>query len=165
MMISIREARRSDVNALCSILNEIITIGGTTGFESRFSAAEFISRFLSEPNCICCFLAEDNELILGFQSLSIYPGLPDRWADIATFARVNSNNKGVGTSLFEATLIHLQHKNVDMINATIRSDNTAGLNYYSKMGFEQYSVAEKVPLLDGTPVDRISKKYAVRKTV
>ena len=162
MTISLRKARESDSNELCSILNEIIDIGGTTGFESRLSTAEFLSHFLSEPSCICCFLAEENGLILGFQSLSIHPDLPDGWADIATFARVKPKTKGVGTSLFEATLIHVHQQDVDVINATIRSDNMAGMNYYSKIGFEKYSVAEKIPLQDGTPVDRISKKYIVR---
>ena len=43
----------------------------------------------------------------------------------------------------------------------IRDSNESGLAYYSKIGFIDYSVNKAVPLNDGTPVDRISKKYAV----
>ena len=98
---------------------------------------------------------------LGFQSLSLNPGLPDDWADIATFARVNPKVLGVGTTLFKTTLNFARHQNIYAINATIRADNKSGLSYYSKMGFKDYSIAKSIPLQDGTPVDRISKKLTV----
>lgn len=46
-------------------------------------------------------------------------------------------------------------------NATIRADNAGGLAYYARMGFQDYAVARGVPLADGTPVDRISRRYLV----
>ncbi|MCP4487172.1 MAG: GNAT family N-acetyltransferase [Gammaproteobacteria bacterium] len=159
--LDIRKADRNDSKELCSILNEIIEIGGTTGFENKLSESEFESYFLNGENYICCFLAENNGLVLGFQSLSLHPNLSDGWADIATFARVSPKFRGVGTTLFESTLNFARHQNIDAINATIRADNKSGLSYYSKMGFKDYSIAKKIPLQDGTPVDRISKKFTV----
>ncbi len=44
------------------------------------------------------------------------------------------------------------------INATIRKDNTGGIAYYIKMGFEIYALARDVTMLDGTKIDRISKR-------
>ena len=49
------------------------------------------------------------------------------------------------------------------ISATIRADNGMGLGYYDKMGFRDYSVAYGVPLRDGRPVDRITKRFDLRK--
>ncbi len=159
--IKIRKAFENDSKELCAILNEIIEIGGTTGFENVLSESEFESYFINGPGYISCLLAEDNGLIFGFQSLSLHPDLSDGWADIATFARVNPKLRGVGTTLFENTLNFARRHNIDTINATIRADNTSGLSYYSKMGFKDYSIAKKIPLQNGTPVDRISKYFTV----
>lgn len=157
----IRKALKTDSKELCSILNEIIVIGGTTGFEIALSESEFESYFLNGQNYIECLLTENNGIIFGFQSLSHRSDLPTHWADIATFARVNSNIKGVGTALFESTLNFSRMQDITTLNATIRADNNPGLSYYDKMGFENYSIAKEIPLKDGTLVDRISKKYTV----
>lgn len=77
--------------------------------------------------------------------------------------RQNPKIPGVGTTLFAATLAAAEERNIEVINATIRADNTGGLAYYEKMGFRTYNMLEKVPLNDGTPVDRIQKQYQVSK--
>ena len=82
--------------------------------------------------------------------------------DIATFDRIGSPVRGVSTTLFDATKAVAKEAGLTAINATIRADNVPGLGYYSKMGFVDYSVAKVVPLSDGTPVDRISKKYLLK---
>jgi len=158
--INIRAADKKDLNQLCRLINEIIEIGGSTAFENKLNEAEFDSIFLSGEGCISCFLAENNEgQILGFQTLSQHKELSDSWADIATFARVEPKVRGVGTTLFESTTGLARQLNLSCINATIRADNTSGLNYYAKMGFVNYSIQKAVPLKDGTLVDRISKKF------
>jgi RimJ/RimL family protein N-acetyltransferase len=101
-------------------------------------------------------------MLVGFQSLSIYGNPPNGTADIATFARMNPKTKGVGTALFPATRIAAEALGLELINATIRADNVSGLAYYGKMGFETYDRLVRVPLLDGTPVDRIKKRFVVK---
>ena len=46
-----------------------------------------------------------------------------------------------------------------ILNDIIRADNPSGPGYYTTMGFEDHQVARAMPLQDGTPVDRISKRY------
>lgn len=164
MEIIVRSAAQEDGNALCSILNEIIDIGGTTAFETRLALEEFQSIFLDAPNGINTFIAERDGLVLGFQSLLTETTLPQGWVNIATFARQHPKVKGVGSRLFSATHEFSRAENYDFINATIRADNQSGLAYYSKMGFEDYSIAKDVPLKDGTLVDRIRKKFKVSFT-
>jgi len=110
-------------------------------------------------NCVSTFVALKDSDYLGFQCLSFLSKLPHDWLDIATFSRAHPKTPGVGTALFASTLKYAKQNSVSCINATIRADNVPGLAYYSKMGFKDYSVKEGVPLLDGTKVDRISKKY------
>ena len=49
----------------------------------------------------------------------------------------------------------------EAINATIRADNAGGLAFYTKQGFVDYGVTPAVPLADGTPVDRVHKRFSL----
>ncbi len=162
MHLNIRKADPGDARELSEILNEIIAIGGTTAIETPLSPEEFDDWFISGEWPLTCYVAETSSGLAGFQSLSLYGNPPEGWADIATFARQNPKISGVGTALFPATLSAAKERNIEFINATIRADNTGGLAYYEKIGFRTYNTIEKVPLMDGTLVDKIQKRYRVK---
>lgn len=155
----IRKAVQADAAELAALLNAIIRAGGTTALETELSTDEFDDWFISGRYALACHVAETDGTLFGFQSLSLYDDpLPD-WADIATFARIEPRMKGVGTALFPATRKMAEDLGLKAINATIRADNVSGLAYYAKMGFETYHRVKQVPLNDGTPVDRVKKRY------
>ncbi|MFK7857641.1 MAG: N-acetyltransferase family protein [Granulosicoccus sp.] len=157
-----RTATEQDIPEACRLLNAIITIGGTTAYEVPLDNSEFSSHFITGDGCITCIVCEDTSgRILGFQALNIHPELPPNWVDIATFSQSSQKIKGVGTKLFGATCEFLKATDVQVINATIRADNRPGLAYYSRMGFVDYYTHKAIPLIDGTPVDRISRRYDV----
>jgi L-amino acid N-acyltransferase YncA len=157
--ILVREAAPADAAVLCEILNAIIEIGGTTALETPFSAGEFSEMFLLGERCLACFVAVENgsEALAGFQALSRHPDLPENWADVATFARIEPKTPGIGTALFARTGERARELGLVAINATIRADNASGLAYYAKMGFQTHRILPGVPLKDGTPVDRVMK--------
>ena len=157
----IRRAVSADAEELCGLLNEIIRAGGTTAIETPLSASEFADWFIDGEFALVCHVAEQDQKLVGFQSLSLYGDPPKGFADIATFARVNSKVRGVGSALFPATRAAAEGLGLEFINATIRADNVSGLAYYAKMGFETYDSLAQVPLLDGTLVDRIKKRFRV----
>ncbi|WP_132657243.1 MULTISPECIES: GNAT family N-acetyltransferase [unclassified Rhizobium] len=161
--MNIRKADPADARELSEILNEIIAIGGTTAIETPLSPEELADWFITGEWPLTCHVAESSSGLAGFQSLSLYGNPPKGWADIATFARQNPKIPGAGTALFAATLAVAKERNIEFINATIRADNTGGLAYYEKMGFRTYNTIEKVPLKDGTLMDRIQKRYEVQK--
>lgn len=161
--LTIRQAGIDDAEELCGLINEIIAAGGTTALEDPFSPELLADWFISGEFAIVCHVAQAGPGLAGFQFLSHFGELPKGWADIGTFARQNPKTPGVGTALFTATLSAAEERNIEVINATIRADNTGGLAYYEKMGFRTYNILEKVPLNDGTPVDRIQKQYRVNK--
>ena len=161
-MIAIRPMMREDVAEACHILNHIIAAGGTTAFEIPFSEALFSQSYLDGSDKICCHVAlDDRGEVAGFQWLGTHEKLPEDCADIATFTRRNPVLRGAARALFEETVKTAVAMGFTSINATIRADNSLGLRYYEKMGFQDYSVAYGVPLRDGTPVNRISKRYTV----
>jgi len=156
----IRPATQSDAAEMAVLLNEIIRVGGTTAMQVEASANStkaFINK-LENTGCIHAACDEATGALLGYQSLEAYPDLPPNLGIIATFAKVGGVQRGVGTALFAATRQAAPALGFTEIDATIRADNTGGLAYYTKMGFVDYSVAKDVPLDDGTPVDRISKR-------
>lgn len=161
-MIAVRPMMREDVADACRILNDIIAAGGTTAHEIPFSEALFAQSYLDGSDKICCHVALDEfGEVAGFQWLGVYDALPEDCADIATFTRRHPLLRGAARALFEETIKTAAALGFAAINATIRADNALGLRYYEKMGFQDYSVAYGVPLRDGTPVSRISKRYSV----
>jgi L-amino acid N-acyltransferase YncA len=158
---TIRPVCAQDAAELADLLNEIIARGGTTAFETPFTPERLDQSYLTGPTVHCCFVAEANGQLLGFQTLGTRPFLPAHIGDIATFTRVNGTQGGVGTALFAATTARARQLGLTAINATIRGDNTGGLTFYSRMGFIDHQVVPAVPLKDGTPVYRIRKRFAL----
>ena len=159
--IEIRDAARGDAAELAELLNAIIAQGGTTALEEPFTPERLAEAYLDGPSVHCCFVAVDRETgrLEGFQCLGRYQGLPDDVGDIGTFARIDGKQRGVGSALFAATRERARRLGLAAINATIRADNVGGLAFYSKQGFQDHSVTPAVPLKDGRPVDRVSKRF------
>jgi L-amino acid N-acyltransferase YncA len=156
----IRNAHPDDAADMATLLNEIIRIGGTTAFQKETTAKLTVDFIHKLQTTGCIYIARDRttDEFLGYQSLEAYPHLPKTLGIIATFAKVGSVKRGIGTALFAATRKAAPALGFAELDATIRADNTGGLAYYGKMGFQDHSVAKGVPLDDGTPVDRISKR-------
>ncbi|WP_164157390.1 GNAT family N-acetyltransferase [Sandarakinorhabdus rubra] len=158
-MLTIRPVAQADAAELADLLNAIIARGGTTAFETPFTPERLAHAYLTGPSVHCCFVAEADVRLEGFQTLGTQPFLPASIGDIATFTRLGGTQRGVGTALFAATCARARELGLTAINATIRGDNTGGLAYYSRMGFIDHEVVPGVPLKDGTPVDRIRKRF------
>ncbi len=159
--VQVRAVTLGDAAALAELLNAIIAQGGTTALEEPFTPERLAETYLTGPAVLGCFVAVDTDTgqLLGFQTLGRYPNLPDDVGDIGTFARIDGKQRGVGSALFAATRARADALGHSAINATIRADNKGGLAFYTKLGFVDHSVTRAVPLKDGTPVDRVDKRY------
>lgn len=166
MTLKVRSATRKDAAGMAELINAIIAIGGTTAYEDPFDAASMDAAYISLPELVSCFVAEADGELVGFQGLmrSFDPGdpLPDGWATIGTFARVGLTQRGVGGALFAQTLAAAREAGINVIDATIRADNTGGLAFYGRQGFVDYDRLVGVPLKTGARVDRIRKRFDVR---
>ena len=162
MTVAVRPVVAGDAPELAALLNAIIARGGTTAHEEPLSADELAGLYLTGPEVICCHVAlDDDGAALGFQTLVRRERVPTNWGDIATFARVDGTQRGIGSALFAATRAYALTHGVAGISATIRSDNGGGLTFYSRLGFADHAVAPAVPLADGTPVDRVTKRLVL----
>jgi L-amino acid N-acyltransferase YncA len=162
--LEIRPVRQVDAHELSTLLNEIIARGGTTALEDPLEPSTLAGTMLTGPDVICCFVASERSTgkLTGFQTLQKNGMLPGDIGDIGTFARVGLTQKGVGSALFNVMRSEARKRGLTAINATIRADNSGGLAFYHRLGFVDHEVTRAVPLKDGTPVDRISKRYSLR---
>jgi L-amino acid N-acyltransferase YncA len=163
LSFTIRPVAPEDAPELAQLLNAIIARGGTTALETPFTAQTLAETYLTGPDVLSCVVAVNpaTDRLEGFQTLIRYPTLPADIGDIGTFARVDGIQRGVGSALFRATVERAKALGISAINATIRGDNAGGLAFYTKQGFVDHSVTPAVPLNDGTPVDRVHKRYAL----
>jgi len=161
MRLTVRPVMPQDAAELADLLNAIIARGGTTAFETPFTPEALAQSCLIGPGVHCCFVAEIDGRIAGFQWLATKPFLPAHIGDIATFTRIGSTQSGIGSALFAATIARARELGLTAINATIRADNVGGLAFYSRMGFVDHELVPAVPLNDGTPVDRIRKRLCL----
>ncbi len=157
--------RAGDATGLAALLNEIIARGGTTALEEAFSPDGLAAAMLAGPGVLCCFVAAAADgTLVGFQSLTRSEHLPADVGEIGTFVRVGLTQSGVGRELFEATRLAAAGLGLSAIHASIRADNAGGLRFYGRLGFVDHDVRRGVPLRDGTPVDRVGKRFALAGT-
>ncbi len=161
--VRVRPATERDAPALADIINRIIAAGGTTAHVTLFSPERMQRHYIDPERKISCMVAQASDgAVLGFQSL-VWPDdegaqFPDGWAIIASFVDPDGAGRGVGRSLFAATVAAARAAGVNTIDATIRADNAGGLAFYGRLGFTDYDVIAAVPLRDGTLVDRVRKR-------
>lgn len=152
----------ADAPTLAALLNAIIVRGGTTALEYPFTPEQLAGAMLTGPAVIACVVAEDaTGTLAGFQSLTRSAYLPRDSGDIGTFARLGQAQAGTGSRLFAVTRALAAARGLSAINATIRADNAGGLAFYTRLGFVDHGIQRAVPLRDGTPIDRISKRFAL----
>ena len=159
----VREATPSDVDAMMAIHAEIIAIGGTTAYLTPFDRDGFVANYLGAQTKICCVVADGPQGVIGFQSLGVWPGLPDGWADIGTFVHPGLQRAGIGAPLFAATKAVADQAGVAVINASIRADNVPGLGYYARRGFVEYDRIPGYALADGRIVGRVLMRFDLRQ--
>lgn len=151
----IRAATPADAEGMCKVVNPLIEAGGTTALRTPFTAASMTKVYIERASLTSCSVAEAGGVILGFQSLELAAAdtghVPQGWGIIATFAQRGGNKRGVGTALFQRTLEQAKQAGISTIDATIRTENTGGQIYYTKMGFVDWT--------SGT--DTVSKRYDV----
>lgn len=137
MTRDIRPASAADAAQLCAVLNPIIAAGGTTAHKHAFSPERMTTHYIAPETGVSCLVAQADGQIIGFQALKWMQDQPG-WATIATFVQPGGHGRGTGAALFAATRLAAQAAGVTTIDATIRTENTGGLRFYTRLGFKDY---------------------------
>ena len=151
----VRIATPADATGMTALLNAVIAEGGTTAHETPMTAAEVQVHFIDGPGVLSSVVAEEGDVIVGWQSVGWWHDDPH----IGTFVLPGLQAKGVGSTLFAATLAKLRGGDVDRIIAWIRADNVPGLAYYARIGFRDVGGDPGFTLKDGRTVGRIHRRF------
>lgn len=151
----VRIAMVADADGMTSLLNAVIAKGGRTAHETPMTATEVRSHFIDGPTVLSSVVAEDDGVIVGWQSVGWWHDDPH----IGTFVRPGLQARGIGADLFAATLDDLRNRDLDRIIAWIRADNVSGLAYYARIGFRDIGGDPGFVLRDGTVVGRIHRRF------
>lgn len=139
MSLTLRPAADSDAGAMDAILTPILESWGS----ARPRGAQLIrDHYISHPDALACTLAITDRVV-GFQALKrAVPGnpydLPDGWGIIGTYVALDAPRCGIGRALWSASLQAARAAGLQHVDATIGSDNAAGLAYYGAMGFRTW---------------------------
>lgn len=152
MTLAVRPTIEKDLPELLDLFTHTIIQGGTTAHEEIWDLATFSAYYFTDPAIVHTVL--DDGQPIGFQAVFANgDGL-----SIGSFTDQRKPVRGAGAALFAATRSVAVARGYKWIDAKIRADNVPGLAYYTKMGFSDFKVDKDVPLADGTPVDRITKR-------
>lgn len=161
-MINVRPAIPLDTPSMAKLLNEIITIGGTTALTRPVTGDDLVEWMDFAPDRAAWHVALDgDEKVVGFQWIEPSDQLPPKAAEIATFVQVGQTGLGIGSALFSATAKAAKSLGYVWIRANIRADNEGGLTYYQSRGFRDYGVIEDYEMADGTRVNKRLKRYDI----
>ena len=157
MTFEVRDMIRADVAACVAIINHTISLGGSTAHEDLFDVESFADHYFDEPEVTNVVLS--NTRIVGFQAaFEVEPGV----YSIGSFTDQQNPTKGAGAAIFAKSQQDCRDLGGSSIIAKITSDNTGGLAYYSKMGFQPDAVwPSDFTRADGKTVDRIVKRFVL----
>lgn len=152
MTLFARPSVEADLPALVDLFNHTVQTGGTTAHEDIWDLATFKQYYFDDPAIVVTVLNGSDPI--GFQALfSVADG-----SSIGSFTDQRNPVRGAGSVMFDVTRKAAKAAGFAWIDAKIRADNAPGLAYYTKMGFVDHKTTKGVPLADGTPVDRITKR-------
>ena len=140
----IRDAVLGDVEQMSGFLKELTASGKRTSPDSE----SFVrANYIEDPGKIRCSVAEENGIVLGFQSLKRAEaenqyGVEAGWGIIGTHIRPSAARRGVGRALFAVSRKAAEDASVKKIDASIANDNPEALAYYEAMGFRTYRTPE-----------------------
>ncbi len=142
--MNIRDADIIDVEQMSAITKELTAAGKRKSPDDE----DFVrTHDIDDPNKGRCSVAEEDGVVLGFQSLTRARvgnpyGVEPGWGIIGTHIRPSAARRGVGRALFEVSRRSARAASIAHIDANIAADNVEALAYYEAMGFQTYRTSE-----------------------
>ena len=155
MEITIRDGRRSDVDAIHEILVAESTIAGSMRLPYQ-AKAESLER-LEKKEGMTRLVAEIDDEVVGFVELATYPNAPrHRHVGVVNLIAVREDHQGngVGRNLMDA-VIDLGDNGLQLVLLELfawTTNNTA-VRLYKSLGFEQEGTLRDYAFFDGGYLD------------
>ncbi len=144
---TIRLARPDDSEQILAIYNEAVrTTTATLDTDERDIATQqlWMQRHSGDP--YPCFVAENQDGVVGWASLSPYNTKPGyrATAENSLYVAQSARGQGIGEALLRTLLADAPTRGIHTIIALITGDNTASLRLHEKLGFRTVGTLERV---------------------
>jgi len=144
--LEIRAMRLDDAEGITAVLNPIIAQGNLTVLHGPFTVAQERAFLAAFPSRGVFHVAELSGRIVGFQvSEPFAPFSPafDHVASIGTYVEIDSQHRGIGRQLAEATFAQARLRGFEKFLTCVLAENEQALRFYSRLGFEIIGVATR----------------------
>jgi ribosomal protein S18 acetylase RimI-like enzyme len=146
--MKIRDADVGDVEQMSAFLKELTAAGKRKSPDDKGFVR---THYIDDPNKVCCSVAEEDGVVLCFQSLTRAMqgnpyGVEPGWGIIGTHIRPSAARRGLGRALFEVSRRSARAASILHIDATIAAENSEALAYYDAMGLSDISNARRSDL-------------------
>ena len=158
-MVIVRPVTEADTPQIVTLLNEIIARGDSTALDEAISLEDqraFIRDFPGRG--VFHAAVSSDSRILGIQDVVPLAGVSSVYAhvgEISTFVRQDTQGKGIGRILSQATLRAACQLSFEKIMATVRGDNSRAIAFYRSQGFRRIGALERHARINGKVVDAV----------
>ena len=157
MSFIIEKASPKDASALLEYLKRI---GGESdnlsfGAEGLSFTAEAEAAYLKEIEASkdsVMLLAKVKGRIIGCASLSRLPRRMKHRGDLSVSVLKEFWNRGIGRSLTESIINFARENGFSIIDLQVRSDNSAAIHLYEKLGFVKIGTHSSFFIIDNKPI-------------
>jgi phosphinothricin acetyltransferase len=145
-MLTIRQATLADLGAITEIYNEAILKTAATFDTEPKTLEEQESWFASHGPKYPILVAEQDDLVVGWASLSMWS---DRCAyadtaEISLYIKEEQRGKGIGRKLLGAIIQEGQNAGLHTVIARIAEGNELSIRLAESAGFEQVGIMKEV---------------------
>ena len=156
---TIRTAVPNDAAAVIAFWNPMIASGKYTAFDTPFTEEQERTYIANQTVRDIFHVAEraSDGVIVGFQSMSPYPGLASmaHVGVIGTFVAPAFQRQGIARQLFAETVAVARQKGYEKIFTFVRADNPGALAAYQSLGFRIVGTAQKQTKINDSYVDEV----------
>jgi L-amino acid N-acyltransferase len=154
-MLQIRKSTNDDLKAIMDIYNEAV-LNTTATFDTTPRTFEKqIEWYQNHKANHPVFVAEENNLIVGWACLSPYS---DRCAyettvEVSVYIHPDHRGKKIGSQLLEVTTLEGQKVNNHTVISRITSDNLSSIHIHEKIGYRHVGTMKEVGVKFGKLLD------------
>lgn len=142
----IRNALKSDADAICRIYNHYVLNTVITFEEEPLTPAEIVARIEEYSLELPWLVYEDENGVLGYAYASKWKGRSAyRYSvESSVYLDLSVTGRGLGSCLYEALLFHLRDCSVHVVIGGITLPNQASVALHEKFGFEKIAHFKEV---------------------
>ncbi len=154
--ITVRAARRTDLDAVFDVYDEAVSEGGATCDLSAVAAEERPAWLAQRLDGLGLWVAEDRDrMVIGWTALSPYDPKPcfRHTASVSTYVARASRGRDVGTTLRAHLIEQARARGLRTLIARIWSTNDGGTRLARRFGWEEVGYLREVVEYGGQFID------------